>query len=143
MKLRKTPPGRDVTVAADDLQHRGAGGDLAVLLSRHRDNDPIAPLAGRRSSANSAPLARPSARRDFANDRPLPPRTRGDSYESVEASGRRFRLEPAEREPASSRALVARGRWHFPGLCVRFPDENSNGVGRRPFRHVVWHAITT
>jgi hypothetical protein len=28
-------------------------------------------------------------------------------------------------------------RPDFPGLCVRFPDEKANGVGRLPFRRAV------
>jgi hypothetical protein len=59
----------DLTAQSDEGQQHDGGADLAVLLCRHCDSDPIGPLAGSSIPANSGGVSWPLSLRRFCKRR--------------------------------------------------------------------------
>jgi hypothetical protein len=83
------------TAPLDELQQHDGGADLAVLLRRHCDGDPIEPLAGSSIPANSGSVSWPLGCVDSANDGPLPlaTRTTGEDARIVVELGGGLRVD--------------------------------------------------
>ena len=98
-----------------------------MLLSRHCDSGPIAPLASRRASANPAPLARRPVSGDLANEGPLPRGTKTRCLAPAAAGRRRgcslsstpvVSLRPSRACAAPGRAEAGRQVAATNGGCV-------------------------